>query len=101
MKNPFEKEKHNGLIAGLIIGSVAAATVSYLMLTGKGAVIRRDLADTFARLQNTIFGSHEQEEEDHTKDYLQKPHKTPKTDREALLKHQILAEDSGAHRTEE
>jgi hypothetical protein len=101
MRNPFEKERHNGLIAGLIIGSVAAATVSYLMLTGKGAVIRRDLADTFARLQNTVFGSHQQEEEeDHAKDYLQKPHKTPKTDREALLKHQILAEDGGAH-TEE
>ena len=90
MKNPFEKEKHTGLIAGLIIGSVAAATVSYLMLTGKGAVIRKDLADTFARLQDTIFGTREpEEEEDHSMDYLQKPHKAPKTDRAALLKHQI------------
>jgi hypothetical protein len=98
MRNPFEKERHTGLIAGLIIGSVAAATVSYLMLTGKGAVIRKDLADTFARLQNTVFGTQEQEEEeDHSTDYLQKPRKAPKTDREALLKHEILADDSGAH----
>jgi hypothetical protein len=91
MKNPFIKEEHNGLIAGLIIGSVAAATVSYLMLTGKGAVIRKDLSDAFGRIQDTIFGSQQQEEqeEDHSKDYLQKPHKAPKTDREALLKHQI------------
>jgi hypothetical protein len=101
MKNPFVKERHNGLIAGLIIGSVAAGVVSYLMLTGKGAAIRQDLCDTFARLQNTVFGTHEQEDDDHAVDYLQKPHKAPKTDREALLHNQILTDHGGAEPSHE
>lgn len=36
MKNPFEKENHNGLIAAAIIGGLAAAAVAYLFLTDDG-----------------------------------------------------------------
>jgi hypothetical protein len=33
MKNPFEKEKNTGLIAGLVIGGIVAAGLAYLFLT--------------------------------------------------------------------
>ncbi|MCQ6957079.1 hypothetical protein [Mucilaginibacter aquariorum] len=36
MKNPFEKENHNGLIAAAIIGGFAAAALAYLFLTEEG-----------------------------------------------------------------
>jgi len=36
MKNPFEKEKHTGLIGGLLIGGVVAAGLAYLFLTEDG-----------------------------------------------------------------
>jgi gas vesicle protein len=97
MKNPFVKERHNGLIAGLILGSVAAAAVTYLLVTEKGASLRQDLADSFSRLHNTVFGGQEQEQEveNNAHDYLEKPHKAPKTDREALLHNQILSHTGG------
>lgn len=92
MKNPFEKEKHTGLIAGIIIGSAAAGAAAYLIFSGKGATIRQEICSSFERIRNTLMGTTEPNHEDHASDYLQKPHKTPKTDREALLKHQILTE---------
>lgn len=36
MKNPFEKESHTGLIAGLLIGGVVAAGLAYLFFTEDG-----------------------------------------------------------------
>ena len=36
MKNPFEKESHTGLIAGLIIGGLVAAGLAYLFFTEDG-----------------------------------------------------------------
>ncbi len=101
MKNPFVKDRNNALIAGIIIGSVAAAAITYLFVTEKGTAVREDIADSFARLHDKIFGGNEpEEEEDHHQDYLKKPHKTAKTDREALLHDQILT-DSEAPRGEE
>lgn len=102
MKNPFIKEKHNGLIAGLIIGSAAAAAVTYLLVTEKGASLRQDLADSFARLHNTVFGGQQAEEAgtEPSHDYLEKPYKAPKTDREALLHNQILTNTGGAQAAE-
>jgi len=37
MKNPFEKNHNTGLIAGAVIGAVAAAAAVYLLLTDDGA----------------------------------------------------------------
>jgi hypothetical protein len=92
MKNPFEKENHTSLIAGVIIGTAAAGIAAYLMFSGKGATIREEICSSFDRIRNTLLGTPGPEEEDHHLDYLQKPHKAPKTDREALLKHEILTE---------
>lgn len=39
MKNPFEKETHTGLIAGLVVGGVVAAGLAYLFLTEDGEEI--------------------------------------------------------------
>jgi gas vesicle protein len=101
MKNPFVKEKNSALIAGVIIGSVAAAAITYLFATKKGGSIRKELCDSFASLHDKIFGASGQpEQEDHHHDYLKKPHKAPKTDREALLHNQVLT-DSGAAQGEE
>lgn len=36
MKNPFQKESHTGLIAGLVIGGVVAAGLTYLFFTEDG-----------------------------------------------------------------
>ncbi|MES2376866.1 MAG: hypothetical protein V4553_09820 [Bacteroidota bacterium] len=95
MKNPFEKENHTNLIAGVIIGTAAAGVAAYLMFSGKGAVIRDEICSSFDRIRNTLMGT-EPEHDDHAMDYLQKPHKAPKTDREALLKHEIITEHGDA-----
>lgn len=96
MKNPFEKENHTGLIAGVIIGSAAAGAAAYLIFSGKGAAIRQEICSSFERIRNTLMGTTEPEHHDHTLDYLQKPHRAPKTDREALLRHQILTDHGDA-----
>jgi len=36
MKNPFEKELHTGLIAGIVIGGVVAAGLAFLFFTEDG-----------------------------------------------------------------
>ncbi|MGN6178396.1 MAG: hypothetical protein ACTHNW_04405 [Mucilaginibacter sp.] len=36
MKNPFEKDSHTGLLAGLLIGGVVAAGIAYLFFTEDG-----------------------------------------------------------------
>ena len=43
MKNPFEKESHTGLIAGLIIGGAVAAGLAYLFLTEDGEEVLEGL----------------------------------------------------------
>jgi hypothetical protein len=40
MKNPFEKENHNSLIAAVLLGSVAAGAIAYMFLSDKGAEVR-------------------------------------------------------------
>ncbi|MGF7078728.1 hypothetical protein [Mucilaginibacter sp. UYCu711] len=100
MKNPFEKENHTSLIAGVIIGTAAAGVAAYLMFSGKGAVIRDEICNSFDRIRNTLMGTAEAANDDHALDYLDTPHKTPKTDREALLKHQILTDHGDADPSE-
>jgi len=36
MKNPFEKESHKGMIAGVVIGGALAAGLAYLFFTEEG-----------------------------------------------------------------
>jgi len=40
MKNPFEKDNNIGLIAAILLGSVAAAAAAYLFLTEDGGDVR-------------------------------------------------------------
>ncbi|QQL49059.1 YtxH domain-containing protein [Mucilaginibacter ginkgonis] len=94
MKNPFEKEDNSSLIIGMLIGSLAAGAATYLFMTKRGATIRGEVSKQLNTLLKKIKGGESATEnvEDHSKDYLHKKHKAPKTDREDLLKHHILAE---------
>jgi hypothetical protein len=47
MENPFKKETHNGLIAAMIIGGVAAAALAYLFLTEGGEEVLEGLKHKF------------------------------------------------------
>jgi len=92
MKNPFEKNDHKVLIAGIAIGTVAAGAAAYLFLTETGSGIRKQLGGHLTRLKTAFMGGEQPAEEPHPADYLKKPHKAPKTDREALKRHEILHE---------
>ncbi|MEO3407590.1 YtxH domain-containing protein [Mucilaginibacter sp. CAU 1740] len=91
MKNPFEKNDHKVLIAGIVIGSLAAGAAAYLFLTETGKEVRGQLSGHFNRLRDTFLG-HEPEAAtaDETPSYLQHKNKAPKTDREALKNNEIL-----------
>jgi gas vesicle protein len=43
MKNLFKKKDNSGLIAAMVIGSIAAGITAYLYLTESGAELRGDL----------------------------------------------------------
>ena len=49
MKNPFEKNDHRTLIAGVAIGAIAAGAVTYLFLSDTGAQLREQLIGQFGR----------------------------------------------------
>ncbi|GAB3917744.1 YtxH domain-containing protein [Mucilaginibacter boryungensis] len=89
MKNLFKQKNNNVLITSIVIGSVAAAAVTYLLLTESGATVRDQLAKQVDRLRDLITGA-EKEPEETAVDYMHKKPKAPKTDREALLKHEII-----------
>ena len=92
MKNPFEKNDHKVLIAGIIIGSAIAGGVAYLFLTETGTTIRQELTGHVNRIRDAVMGVEPApEEEDHATDYLHHEHpKAPKTDR-ATLKNHVIA----------
>jgi hypothetical protein len=94
MKNPFEKNDHRILIGGAIAGSVIAGAAIYLFLTETGTSVRRQVSDRLSRMKESIFGSGAQPIVEAAPEYLKKPHKTPKTDREALKKNEILHEQN-------
>lgn len=91
MRNPFEKRDNSVLIASIVIGSVAAAGVTYLFLTETGAGLRDRLATQVDRLRNLITGT-EEEHGEHVVDYIHKHPKAPKSDREAILKHGVITD---------
>jgi len=100
MKNPFEKNDHKALIAGVIFGSVAAGAAAYLFLTKSGAAVRQEITGHFNRVLAAFTGGEQEPAEDHSWDYLQHPAKKPKTDREALLKHEIIGGEHPEHGAE-
>jgi hypothetical protein len=94
MKNPFEKNDHRVLIGGVIAGSVIAGAAAYLFLTETGSSVRRQAADKLDRMKQSIFGRGAEPIVEEVPEYLQKPHKAPKTNREALKKNEILHEQN-------
>lgn len=83
MKNPFVKQNNNALAISVALGSVAAGAAAYLFLTEKGSGIRQRISGLFAK---------KEEVNEHATDYMQKPRKHRKTDREELLHHAIIPE---------
>ena len=92
MKNPFERNDHRILIGGVIAGSVIAGAAAYLFLTETGGSVRRRIADRMDRLKESIFGNGAEPIVEGVPEYMQKPHKAPKTDRGALKKNEIVHE---------
>ncbi|MFD0750537.1 hypothetical protein ACFQZS_10310 [Mucilaginibacter calamicampi] len=89
MKNPFKKKSNTLLIAGIAIGA-AAASLAYLFLTESGTAVRQQLAGYFDRDVD------ESDEDEDPQDYLHHTAKAPKTDREALLRHEVLHNNGNA-----
>jgi gas vesicle protein len=94
MKNPFERNDHRILIGGVIAGSVIAGAAAYLFLTETGSSVRRQVTDRIDRLKESIFGNGVEPVVESAPEYLQKPHKAPKTNRGALKKNEILHEQN-------
>jgi len=80
MKNLFVKHDNTALIASLAIGSVAAGAAAYLFMTERGSNMRQSLMERLGFMRNEPIS----ENDNHT-DYLKKPHKQPKTDRDELM----------------
>ena len=97
MKNPFEKNDHKTLVAGIIIGSAVAGVAAYLYLTETGKSVRREVGGHFSRMRDAFIGAEPEPEPEHVQDYLQHKKKKPKTDRDALLKHEITGSDAHKH----
>ncbi|WP_162996879.1 hypothetical protein [Mucilaginibacter kameinonensis] len=81
MKNPFQKNDHKLLLAVVLFGSIAAGAAAYFF--------RDEIAGYF----DGVF-TKEPDNEDHGNEqgYLHHRDKGPKTDREALIKNEILHE---------
>lgn len=100
MKNPFEKNDHRILIGGVIAGSIIAGAAAYLFLTETGSSVRRQLTDQIDRMKQSIFGSTAEPIVEAVPEYMQKPRKARKTDREALKKDEIRHEENPDDTTE-
>lgn len=99
MKNPFEKNDHKILIAGILFGSAVAGAVAYLFLTRTGSQLRKQLTGHLGRMRDSFLGIEPQDEPaEQTPAYLKNKVKPPKTDREKLEKHEILHEQSGGQK---
>jgi hypothetical protein len=93
MKNPFEKNDHKVLIAGVAIGSAVAGAIAYLFLTETGATVRKELTGHINRIRDAVMGvKPAAPEEEHPADYMHPKPKAPKTDRAALKKHEIIGD---------
>jgi hypothetical protein len=87
MKNPFEKKDSSVLIASVAVGAVVVGSAAaYLMLTDKGAGLRKELNKYWQKAQE-LFGK---KPEHHEPYHPVEKHKAPKTDRKKLLHGDIL-----------
>ena len=88
------------MIAGIVIGAVAAGAAAYLLLTEKGAELRSEIGAQLDKLlgrEPTLSAdTHEDPQA-----YLHHKSKAPKTDRDALKKHDILHEGGHEEHPEE
>lgn len=88
MKNPFQHNNHNLLIAGIAVGTAAAgAAAAYLFLSESGSEFRKRFS---SQMGNWFSRSNEQPADHETPAYLQHKGAQPKTDREQLQHGTIL-----------
>lgn len=101
MNNPFEKKDNTALIISVAIGSIAAGAVTWLFMTERGSVVRDQISAQLDKLSD-LFKTKavEEVEEEHVPNYAHRKPKAPKTDREALLRNEILHEPSAGAATE-
>lgn len=91
MKNPFEKNDHKVLIAGILIGSIAAGAAAYLFLTEPGSQVRAQLAGHLGRIRDAFIGAQSAEAANEgTPGTPAHTDKAPKPKREALKKQQVM-----------
>ena len=101
MKNPFERRDNTVLVASVVVGSVAVGAATYWLLTEAGTKVRERLTTQFNSLRSRFSSNNQQDEVQPEITYIHKRKKTPKTDREALLHHEILTEPDNNEMTEE
>jgi len=98
MKNPFEKNDHKALIAGILAGTAIAGTVAYLFLTESGGEIRKELTGHINRIADAISGKQAEPGEAHHADYLQHSNpKQPKSDKAKLQEYADAIAHPPAH----
>jgi hypothetical protein len=91
MKNPFERRDNTVLVASVVVGSVAVGAATYFLLTEAGSKIRERFTNQFNSLRTRFAGGGDIEQHAHPEAaYIHKRKKSPKTDREALLKHEVI-----------
>ena len=94
MKNPFEKKQSGALVAGVILSSLAAGTISYLFMTKNGTEVREQLKIKVKALINLLTGNPVGKHQPHIHQETayknrHKP-KAKKSDKEKILKGEIL-----------
>ena len=98
MKNPFEKNDHKVLIAGIVIGTAVAGAVAYLFLTETGAQVRQQLTGHIDRMRDAFLGAQPEEEPAPSEPEPPKPKgKAPKTDREKIMKDELVPDPAAPH----
>ena len=94
MKNPFEKKESGALVAGVILSSVAAGTISYLFMTKNGNEVREQIKIKAKALINLLMGNPAEEHQPHihqeTAYQNKRKPKAKKSDKGKILKGEIL-----------
>jgi len=98
MKNPFEKNDHKVLIAGIVIGSVLVGAAAYLFLTETGAQVRQQLTGHVDRMRDAFLGTQPEEEAAPAEpEPLLHKGKAPKTNKEKVAKDELVPDPAAPH----